>query len=357
MAGPRSAPASGGGRRGVLVLGMHRSGTSALTRILNLHGAALGEDLMPAARDNPSGFWEHSAAVAIHERLLARLGMAWDDPRPLPPEWQDGEPAREALEAIDALIAREFATQRLWAVKDPRLCRFASLWRRAMEKRGIEANVVLVTRDPAEVAASLQARDGLPLAVGNLLWGRYLVDALHAAEGLPRRLVHYGELLHDWRTVIDGVDHALQLGLHRDARVEAECDRFLSPQLRHHAHGADAADALVEPLRANLDAAGPGAGIDLAVMQAGFDARLGPATGVVVVHGQHHGAVVTGQELHLLVADAGAIGAHGRDAQAVQAHGVQGRLDHGDAGLVLVEGEAEQAVRLLYLLGVVVEPA
>ena len=76
MAGIAAASGSGAGRTGVLVLGMHRSGTSALTRLLNLHGAALGDELMPARCDNPTGFWEHSAAVAIHERLLAALDEA-----------------------------------------------------------------------------------------------------------------------------------------------------------------------------------------------------------------------------------------------------------------------------------------
>jgi len=282
MAGIAAASGSGAGRTGVLVLGMHRSGTSALTRLLNLHGAALGDELMPARCDNPTGFWEHSAAVAIHERLLAALGMAWDDPRLLPQGWEATEPANEALVAIGELIAREFAEQPLWAIKDPRLCRFVPLWRRAMAAHGIDARVVLVTRAPGEVAASLQARDGLPTAIGNLLWGRYLVDALHGTEGMPRTLIHYGELLHDWRTAIDGIDAALQLGLHRDQHVAAECDRFLSPQLRHHAGDPDAAaDALVEPLRIALDTAGIDVRIDAAVLQTGLDVRLGSAAAVV----------------------------------------------------------------------------
>ena len=88
---PRVSLARAPGAKGLLVLGMHRSGTSALTRLLNLHGAVLGDDLLPAGHDNPSGFWELREAVAIHERLLAGLGMAWDDPRALPPDWQDGE--------------------------------------------------------------------------------------------------------------------------------------------------------------------------------------------------------------------------------------------------------------------------
>ena len=81
---PRVSLARAPGAKGLLVLGMHRSGTSALTRLLNLHGAVLGDDLLPAGHDNPSGFWELREAVAIHVRLLAGLGMAWDDPRALP---------------------------------------------------------------------------------------------------------------------------------------------------------------------------------------------------------------------------------------------------------------------------------
>src|SRR5690606_12464887 len=131
---------------------MHRSGTSALTRILNLHGAALGGELMPARPDNPGGFWELREAVAIHERLLAALGMAWDDPRPLPRDWQAGDAARAAEAGIGALIDREFAGETLWAVKDPRLCRFAPLWARAMRARGIAPHAILVARHPAEVA-------------------------------------------------------------------------------------------------------------------------------------------------------------------------------------------------------------
>ena len=68
--------------KAVLILGMHRSGTSAVTRVLNLLGVELGSHLMQPGKDNPSGFWEHQDVVAIHERLLEGLDMAWDDPRP-----------------------------------------------------------------------------------------------------------------------------------------------------------------------------------------------------------------------------------------------------------------------------------
>ena len=111
----------------LLVLGMHRSGTSAFTRVLNLHGVALGENLMPAGPDNPSGFWEHADVVAVHERLLAALERTWDDPRPLPDNWLASAAAQTAFDALVAIVQRDFAGVSLWAVKDPRLCRLLPL--------------------------------------------------------------------------------------------------------------------------------------------------------------------------------------------------------------------------------------
>src|SRR4051794_27736950 len=87
---------SSGTAQAVLVLGMHRSGTSAMAGALALCGFATGSDLMPAAADNPKGFWEHAGVVAIHERLLRALDRPWHDPRPLPDDWLDHPAVLEA---------------------------------------------------------------------------------------------------------------------------------------------------------------------------------------------------------------------------------------------------------------------
>lgn len=55
------------GANAILISGMHRSGTSALTRILNLLGTELGNDLLPPHADNPHGYWESGAAVALND--------------------------------------------------------------------------------------------------------------------------------------------------------------------------------------------------------------------------------------------------------------------------------------------------
>src|ERR1700677_613707 len=84
------APALGNAESGLagstalVVLGMHRSGTSALTGMLHHLGVVLGEHLMPATADNPRGYWEHADIVKAHERLMAALGWGWDDIRSLP---------------------------------------------------------------------------------------------------------------------------------------------------------------------------------------------------------------------------------------------------------------------------------
>ncbi|HJP99138.1 MAG TPA: hypothetical protein VJ862_11295, partial [Rhodanobacteraceae bacterium] len=80
----------------ILVLGMHRSGTSAVTRCLNLLGAEVGSKLLPPAEDNRSGFWEHAEVVAVHEELLGDLDRVWHDGRALPEGWLLSAAARKA---------------------------------------------------------------------------------------------------------------------------------------------------------------------------------------------------------------------------------------------------------------------
>ena len=218
----------------LLVLGMHRSGTSALTRVLNLLGASLGDDLMPPGDDNPLGFWEHQGIVSVHEALLVALDRRWDDPRPMPDGWLDSVPARKAGDAIAAILRRDFAGVQLWAVKDPRLCRLMPLWRRVLAGLGIEPRVLLVSRHPGEVAGSLLRRDGLPIAIGELLWARYLLDAVRGSDGCRRGMVAYDDLLADWRGAVHRINQALATHLVADAPQASDIESFLTPQLRHH---------------------------------------------------------------------------------------------------------------------------
>ncbi|MBS0381180.1 MAG: glycosyltransferase [Proteobacteria bacterium] len=223
--------------KAVLVLGMHRSGTSASAGLLKILGVDLGRHLMAPAPDNPKGFWENLDVVAINESLLAGLDRHWDDVRPLPQDWMASASAQQARAAIGELVAREFAASPLWAAKDPRLSRTAPLWREVLHARGIEPVFVLVVRHPEEVIASLTERGGAPMPdTARLLWLRHLIEAERASRGCPRQLVAYEDLLADWRGGVERIAAGLGIDWPRQPEaVQGEAAVFLDGSGRHHA--------------------------------------------------------------------------------------------------------------------------
>src|SRR5262245_20660483 len=114
----------------ICILGMHRSGTSLVARLMNLLGVCLGEEtqLMPADAYNPRGFWEHGALVALNNQILARLGGNWHEPPNFSPGWESS-PALEDLrvQARD-VICTNFNKAALWGWKDPRTCLTLPFW-------------------------------------------------------------------------------------------------------------------------------------------------------------------------------------------------------------------------------------
>lgn len=234
----------------VLVLGMHRSGTSALARVLNVLGVELGDKLLRPSGDNEAGFWEHRDLVVLHDRLLASLGSTWDDPRPVPEGALLSAAAKPIRDDMLAVLRRDFAGRPLWGVKDPRLCRLVPLWLALLDEIGVEPRFVLTARDPHEVAASLARRDGMPVEQARLLWLEHCLAAERDTRGRRRAFTTYDALLADWRPEMVRVGRDLGFDW-RDATAKAsgEVDAFLRPTLRHH-HAGDPDDELHPWLRA-----------------------------------------------------------------------------------------------------------
>jgi GT2 family glycosyltransferase len=232
------------GSTALVVLGMHRSGTSALTGMLHRLGVVLGEHLMPATQDNPRGYWEHADIVKVHERLMAALGWGWDDIRSLPPGFEHSELAQAAAHELRAIITRDFSTAPLWGLKDPRLCRLMPLWSSIFAAEQVAPRYVLAVRHPLDVAASLTARDAIGTARGLLLWLGHLLDAERATRGARRVIVHYEDLIGEpgWRPVADEVAGTLDIMW---PQVDATAvEAFLAPELRRRR----ASDAASEPM-------------------------------------------------------------------------------------------------------------
>jgi glycosyltransferase involved in cell wall biosynthesis/SAM-dependent methyltransferase len=219
----------------ILVLGMHRSGTSAVTRVVNLLGADLASDLMPTLPENARGYWESCELMGIHDELLACGSSRWDDWRPFTVPPQSHGCQQHALDRLRGWLDREFGASRLFAVKDPRICRFVPLWLATLQAFGCQPRAVLPVRHPFEVAASLHARDGITFTKGCLLWLRHVVDAERTTRHIPRAWVHYNGLLEDWVSVTAQVGQRLGVEWPRSVEDAAgEVSNFLTSELRHH---------------------------------------------------------------------------------------------------------------------------
>jgi GT2 family glycosyltransferase len=221
--------------RCLMVLGMHRSGTSALTRLLNLHGAAIGGEVVPADEANIAGYWENRRFTQLNKDILKALGSTWHDVRPLPPRWQTADAVRKHQDQIEKEIEHKFNRLPLWVLKDPRTCRLMPLWLGVFEKFSIETNFLLIGRHPYEVAASIERRNGLPREKCLLLWLIHLLEAEAKTREKKRVLLTYDEMLDGWVAAVARIEDGLDFCFpKRPGEVEHEVDQFLSAGLRHH---------------------------------------------------------------------------------------------------------------------------
>lgn len=216
----------------VLVIGMHRSGTSAVTRALSLMGATLPRNLLGAQAGNEAGHWEPARLLTAHNEFLESLDSSWTDWRPLNVSKLDALGRQRYLRRIGAIVGREYGRAPLIVIKDPRISRFADLFAEALGRIGIETRTVLCLRAPDAVAASLAARDGMDPALGRLLWLRHTLDAEYASRGLPRVVTLYDDLLTDpaaeSRRLLD------QLAVPGLAPADDAVRDFIDPALNHH---------------------------------------------------------------------------------------------------------------------------
>lgn len=222
-------------KRITLVLGMHRSGTSALTRVINLMGFEAPKTLMAATEANEAGFWESQVFMELNDKILAACGSSWFDRHPLKADPLTVGGAPGFLDEVRATLAAEFGGTPLIVLKDPRISRLFPLYAEALRLEGYDILPVLALRNPVEVAASLTRRDDFLPYKGLGIWLRYTLDAEKATRGMPRTVISFDGLMADWRGTMARA--ARQLGQPwppMSPEAEAETDESLRPKLRHH---------------------------------------------------------------------------------------------------------------------------
>ena len=209
-----------GRRRCLFVLGMHRSGTSALTGLLQLLGVDLGSDLMAPQADNEKGFFENNKVVKLNERILAALGSDWDDLRPLPAGWWEREDIRAFQDEMAGVLTGEFGQAGLFAIKDPRLCRLMPIWTGVLDRLGLPFSSIIMMRNPAEINLSLEKRDGFSRLKSSLLWAQHVLSAERYSRDHPRVFIDFARIIRrsrpgraaDGRSAGLGLPHRIRCG-------------------------------------------------------------------------------------------------------------------------------------------------
>ncbi len=218
----------------IIIMGMHRSGTSSVAGVLSRLGAAAPATPMEAATDNPRGFFESRLIGELNDRILQAGGSWWSDWRRFDPEAISPDVRPGLRSEIVETVRSEFGEASLIVLKDPRLCRLWPVWDGVLEDMGYRVVHVLPLRSPLEVAGSLKARNGTSIAHGLALWLRHVLDAETVTRDRDRRLIRWSAFMRDWRAEVETIAQMLEPEALDFGRA-AEIETYLSRDLQHEA--------------------------------------------------------------------------------------------------------------------------
>lgn len=269
----------------LVVLGMHRSGTSALSGVLSLLGGQAPATLISPNEENPKGFFESRKVVRLNESLLQILGLTWDNWEEADFSYCNSKQQDMFREKASDVLELEFGSADPIILKDPRLCRLQTVWNEVLEKAQRTTAFIHIHRHPDEVAKSLYVRNDIAPGFGRLLWLRYVLEAESGSRGKNRAFTSYPLLLQDWRSVVAKLETSLMLqfpqrpnswmndieaflctNLHRQRRSDAESRNSLPGPLqevynilqRWSQEGEDLSDyEVLDEIHANFSAVTP----------------------------------------------------------------------------------------------------
>jgi hypothetical protein len=254
------------------ILGSGRSGTSMVTRAVQLLGVDLGnsEHLMAPHSMNPKGFWENKKIVNIHERMIKEMNWSWDGAYLLPNDWSKKPRIAALSEELKRYIQLNFSHKRYWAWKDPRTCTFLPIWKEILNELDMGSAFVIVVRNPVDVTNSLLKLNNQWNREDMLrIWTFRTLSSLFRTEQFPRAVVHYDQFLNNWRGPLRTV--ASRIGIPWPAsedRLVNSMKNFISPELRHSLtnwetlKGSGIPTVTIQTYQLCLDAAGSPAILD-----------------------------------------------------------------------------------------------
>ncbi len=237
------------GRIVVVVAGMHRCGTSVVTRGLLASGLYLGGKLLPETEeDNPRGYWEDSSVVTINSSIMALFGS-----NELSPHWFTEDELRKAIPESYYTLARNLVSERLshkglWAFKDPRTALLLPFWQKIFNDLEVDDRYVIALRNPLDSAASFCHRNNkdkrnhkVSLSWGSVLWAEHMLSAAYGVQHRKAVVVDYDLLMHDAKSQIRRITNILEIPRTQESvqDIDDYATLFVDSALRHFSSDLD----------------------------------------------------------------------------------------------------------------------
>ena len=223
----------------ILVLGMHRSGTSALTGVLSFLDIYIGADLMRGNESNPKGYFENNAIYEMNQSILYDLDCSWHDLFYQSSIVERSPKINDFIESIKDQILKQYENAPIFAIKDPRIVYLLPAYAKAFGDLDIEINVIIPYRNPLEVALSLQKRDQFSIEKGLLLWLMHIIYAEIGSRNYKRWFLNFDDLLSSPDNFVSELSLNFDLDLKTKYQaIKKEIRQFLTVDLKHFSTSA-----------------------------------------------------------------------------------------------------------------------
>ncbi len=216
----------------ICILGMHRSGTSMTTRLLNICGLPLGNEenlLNRSCSENIKGHWENLDILHINEEILKLFGGNWNHPPKFPSNWQDDDRLQNLYKKAEKVVSELNSRLEIWGFKEPRTCLTLPFWQKVIPNM----KYIIPVRHPRNVSMSLYKRDGIVLSDGIMLWITYFYYILQYTSDESRIFTFFDNYFinteEELKKVCDFIDNS-SVTCQDKERVK----EFVSGDLRHN---------------------------------------------------------------------------------------------------------------------------
>ena len=223
------------GKKLIVVLGMHRSGTSTITRALDVFGIDLGDKLLPPGFDNTKGYFEDIDFLNLNIEILKSLSHDWDTLGSI--QINDFQTQEISLlkDHASSILQTKYENRSIYAIKDPRFSRLLPFWKDVFSDLKLEVFYIIAIRNPLSIHQSLQMRDGFQSFKSYQLCLSYLASSVAYTINCPRFVIDYDMFLTNPTVWLKALATKLKINLDMNSKRYIDYTRdFLDPSLKHH---------------------------------------------------------------------------------------------------------------------------